>query len=1039
MGTDLKLLLTLLVTSSALWGQAAMNGRLTSSGVVSYASGHVCSTTDASATAGLQALFDAAQQTAEITGGNGGAVYCVGGAVPLILPSNKTVVGQGPAVVALQAIPATQYPVTLTYTGTGPYTVTVTANSGSMNFPNYTLYNQGAKAYLTSATAGYTGEQVVPVNTSVTSFTYTTSTAPAASSVAGTLYVGLIGMQTFDWRNTVVSSNLTVRHLTFDGSCAGGNIATCNNPGQAGRALEINATVSGVNPGALTFDDDTFQNAGEDCIRYDANASTNATGLLTIKNSTLQDCSAHALEAYSVSSLDIHNNVFDTYGVQNNITSPTSTADAMAFRFYTGAGPRDGYNIYHNTAYNRVDDRSFFIEDVDSATPADTGVIQHLNSLNNTIYDFTGTTQGGGSSLEADFSKFVGNRVVEVNAVTTGNMGHTNGFEISGTNDSILNNDINCGSIVFTNSANYNINDVEVAGNHITCTLTQTTQIDAPIAISGPTGSNTNTWNGLKVHDNVVDVNLNGTTSNQDFLCLGCGEGSALNQLNATNVAVYNNTVITNGSYQSLLNGIVLNGTGSSWRVYNNDLKNNLQLQIRNGGATKISSIADLVVNNNTTTNTSGLLSATSPSAQQVPFTFRNNQWNGLAHDYGIGTAVIPATYTSVAGSLSGTVVTFTTSNILTNKFWFTTSASIVVSGCNNADYDGTYTPTSALAGMASVTVTPATTPAESTATGCTITSNQAALDLNQTNTYNIAFGGATAIVLVNYTAARDINLIFQPTSDTVTWPSQLVGTPTLSATAVTPAYYLANGTTFNYLPPGSGGGGTGTVTSVSVTTANGVSGTVTNPTTTPAISLALGAITPTSVNGAAITSTGSATTYLNGAGAYTTPAGGGSSPLLFANTTIAAGDTVTGTGPFATGYTFAANSLTVGEVFSATSAGTLSNSGGVNTIALGFELGTTPIETGKGIFPGGSAAAGQQYYENVHCTVLSVGTAGTLECHGLIYPFGYSNGAITTDQNTAPITINTTVSNVLAGYVATQTTATGNNVAQRQLIVTTP
>jgi hypothetical protein len=40
----------------------------------------------------------------------------------------------------------------------------------------------------------------------------------------------------------------------------------------------------------------------------------------------------------------------------------------------------------------------------------------------------------------------------------------------------------------------------------------------------------------------------------------------------------------------------------------------------------------------------------------------------------------------------------------------------------------------------------------------------------------------------------------------------------------------------------------TGTVTSVSVTTANGVSGTVANPTTTPAISLALGAITPTSV-----------------------------------------------------------------------------------------------------------------------------------------------------------------------------------------------
>jgi hypothetical protein len=45
-----------------------------------------------------------------------------------------------------------------------------------------------------------------------------------------------------------------------------------------------------------------------------------------------------------------------------------------------------------------------------------------------------------------------------------------------------------------------------------------------------------------------------------------------------------------------------------------------------------------------------------------------------------------------------------------------------------------------------------------------------------------------------------------------------------------------------------NGTGGTGTVTSVSVTTANGVSGTVANPTTTPAITLTLGAITPTSV-----------------------------------------------------------------------------------------------------------------------------------------------------------------------------------------------
>lgn len=50
-------------------------------------------------------------------------------------------------------------------------------------------------------------------------------------------------------------------------------------------------------------------------------------------------------------------------------------------------------------------------------------------------------------------------------------------------------------------------------------------------------------------------------------------------------------------------------------------------------------------------------------------------------------------------------------------------------------------------------------------------------------------------------------------------------------------------------------GSATGTVTSVSVTTANGVSGTVATATTTPAISLTLGAITPTSI-GTATTAT---------------------------------------------------------------------------------------------------------------------------------------------------------------------------------------
>lgn len=68
---------------------------------------------------------------------------------------------------------------------------------------------------------------------------------------------------------------------------------------------------------------------------------------------------------------------------------------------------------------------------------------------------------------------------------------------------------------------------------------------------------------------------------------------------------------------------------------------------------------------------------------------------------------------------------------------------------------------------------------------------------------------------------------------------------------------YAPDGSTYITLTDGAGNVVTqtsGTVTSVSVTTANGVSGVVATATSTPAITITLGAITPTSVNGVTIT-----------------------------------------------------------------------------------------------------------------------------------------------------------------------------------------
>lgn len=129
----------------------------------------------------------------------------------------------------------------------------------------------------------------------------------------------------------------------------------------------------------------------------------------------------------------------------------------------------------------------------------------------------------------------------------------------------------------------------------------------------------------------------------------------------------------------------------------------------------------------------------------------------------------------------------------------------------------------------------------------------------------------------------------------------------------------------------------TGTVTTLSVTTANGVSGTVSNATTTPAISLTLGAITPTSV---AATGTVTGSNIVRGFNAfcggkpaanetlffyrapyaYTATATNSTADALVAATastvfTIKKGTTTVGTFTFAAGATTATKSITSGAI----------------------------------------------------------------------------------------------------------------------------
>lgn len=244
------------------------------------------------------------------------------------------------------------------------------------------------------------------------------------------------------------------------------------------------------------------------------------------------------------------------------------------------------------------------------------------------------------------------------------------------------------------------------------------------------------------------------------------------------------------------------------------------------------------------------------------------------------------------------------------------------------------------------------------------------------------------------------------------------------------------------------GGGGSGTVTTVSVATANGVSGTVANPTTTPAITLALGAITPTSTNGvsaatmAFVDPTSSIQTQLNGKqGSLTLTTTGSSGASTLTGSTLnipqysggGGSGTVSGQAagviPLGTTATAISNqshlddgNTTVGTITSSEplSAPSVATTGTCGLSGSGTGLGC--VSFAQASLPS-AGAAGQDY--------LLGGTAGLSETIGTAAPVAllYNGGALGTPSGgtatnltglpvagIVAIGANTTIANVTSG-----------------------